>query len=122
MDGAVPSGATSARTSATLIVYCVRSSDRQSGSYTCSLTTVFLNDPYGNAFTVYTYISLSARNLLSVSRTRESCATISAELADSRRQTPNDSLGATRALTWGTYVVRLVQICSHVSPGWTSVE
>jgi len=45
-------GATSASTSATLIVYRVRSSERQSGSYTCSFTTVPLKAPYGKAFTV----------------------------------------------------------------------
>src|SRR4029453_19584336 len=67
-------------------------------------------------------MSLSPRNFFNCSRLLLSCTRVSAEEFERRSEIPNDSLGATRSLTFGTYVMRLFHMSSHVSPGCTSVE
>src|SRR6186997_2416389 len=67
-------------------------------------------------------MSLSPRNFFSCSRLLLSCTRVSADELERRSEIPKDSLGATRSLTFGTYVMRLFHMSSHVSPGCTSVE
>ena len=102
IDGFTCGEATSARMSATCIVYVERRSVLQSGSYTSFFTTRFLNGPYGNAFTVYRYMSWDCRNSFSRSRSCGSPVSVFADEAESRSDTPNVLFGDTRAFTCGT--------------------
>src|SRR4030095_2382571 len=67
-------------------------------------------------------MSLSPRNFFNCSRLLLSCTRVSAEEFERRSEIPNGSFGATRSFTFGTYVMRLFHMSSHVSPGCTSVE
>jgi hypothetical protein len=81
-----------------------------------------LNGPYGNAFTVNTYMSRSSSQRRSRDRSAGSPARVAADAADSRSDTPYRADGDTRAFTAGANSSSEARISAQVSPACTSVE